>query len=697
MTTLDILKKLYLSTEREIINELARLRSRGLIDYHAVAALDRIQKILTKMVGRSGGYMRGIIEKYFYANHPELYTKVPKLPHEHMAGYINAQALTATETDVIERLSSSVEYKLAEAAQNVTDGLTGVLLGRQAQDVFRQAGIDMVMRQQAQGSRLNVQQDFVEQLQRQGITCFTDKAGRKWDLHTYADMVSRTTARQAEVLSVITRDPGHDLYKMTSHYGACRLCAPYQGRVYSVSGTSPYYPPLSSAFGKIDPAGPDTLANSYLGIHPNCLVPGGTILAEGVMAHSSRDYDGTVIRLVTTGGDEISVTPNHPILTDKGFVAAGFLHKGDKVVKASGEYGHLIGEGPYNINIPTLVEDVPRSLMKAGKCSAGRVVTTAVDFHGDGIADGEVNIIFADGFVMDEADSLLGQPIVEAGFPAAHGRGLSFFTDRSFDEVAFGAFHSSDSIMSSSRFVDRVEGVSVDLEKLSDKAHGPSRSLGDLTEGQALIMKVQHSGKLFRVGFDVSGRNVVETSRGLRGEQAVVDKSAADGVDWHAEVLGNLRPGEALEKKRLERLFCDNGLIIDSLSHVESFHYCGKVYNLQTSCGFYAYNTIVTHNCLHSLMPWTEGGKSEEEIAEMRRFSNPATNPFDRDPRSQAEIDAYNKKEESRRKWLEAYKQWEKYRLAGIGPKTFNTFLKHKIADDEKYRAWLEAYRKRNE
>ena len=49
------------------------------------------------------------------------------------------------------------------------------------------------------------------------------------------------------------------------------MCAPLEGRVYSKSGTNPDYPPLTVAFGKVDPAGADDLSNTYLNIHPNCL------------------------------------------------------------------------------------------------------------------------------------------------------------------------------------------------------------------------------------------------------------------------------------------------------------------------------------------------------------------------------------------------------------------------------------------
>ena len=46
---LEKLISIYLKAETDIINEIGRLRSRGLVDYHAVAALERVQTILRKL------------------------------------------------------------------------------------------------------------------------------------------------------------------------------------------------------------------------------------------------------------------------------------------------------------------------------------------------------------------------------------------------------------------------------------------------------------------------------------------------------------------------------------------------------------------------------------------------------------------------------------------------------------------------
>jgi hypothetical protein len=83
-------------------------------------------------------------------------------------------------------------------------------------------------------------------------------------------MAVRTTARQAQVAALLTADD-YDLWQIVKIGSTCPVCAALEGRVYSKSGTNPDYPPLSLAYGKVDPSGPEDLTNTYLGIHPNCL------------------------------------------------------------------------------------------------------------------------------------------------------------------------------------------------------------------------------------------------------------------------------------------------------------------------------------------------------------------------------------------------------------------------------------------
>ena len=68
---LEKLISIYLKAETAIINEIGRLRSQGLVDYHAVAALERVQAILRQMESDCWEYVPKMIEKQFYVRVPE--------------------------------------------------------------------------------------------------------------------------------------------------------------------------------------------------------------------------------------------------------------------------------------------------------------------------------------------------------------------------------------------------------------------------------------------------------------------------------------------------------------------------------------------------------------------------------------------------------------------------------------------------
>lgn len=271
---MEKLISIYLKAETDIINEIGRLRSMGLVDYHTVAALERVQAILRQMESDCWEYVPKMIEKQFYVRVPEARKslEVPETAAKHAAGYANAAMLTGEQHAIVDQLVASLMGEITDASMTVMATLQSALIGRVEPDVYRRVGLEQVAAQQAVGRGVNTSVPaFVQALRREGVRAFTDKAGRDWSLHTYCTMVSRTTSRQAEVLAVLTADPEHDLYMISSHGTTCALCAPYEGRVYSRSGTDPDFPPLAAAFGKMDPAGPDTLANTWLNIHPNCL------------------------------------------------------------------------------------------------------------------------------------------------------------------------------------------------------------------------------------------------------------------------------------------------------------------------------------------------------------------------------------------------------------------------------------------
>lgn len=254
------LRLLFLRTERQIIDEITRKRESGLVDYAEMAALQRVQKILQSMVDESWDYVPEMVEKIF------------READKDAAGYANAGALTVTQTAAVQQLADNLLGEILQASQTAYETVQSFYtIARLESDPFRTAALKQVASQEASGiGWTQTSARMAQELKNQGITAFTDKAGRKWTLSDYCNMATRTTARQAEVSAVLTADE-HDLWQIVKIGSTCPVCAPLEGRVYSKSGLNPNYPPLTLAFGKIDAAGANDLSNTYLNIHPNCL------------------------------------------------------------------------------------------------------------------------------------------------------------------------------------------------------------------------------------------------------------------------------------------------------------------------------------------------------------------------------------------------------------------------------------------
>ena len=254
------MRLLFLRTEKKIIAEITRKRSAGYADYAEVAALERVQRILQEMTDESWEYVPKMIEKIFYRSEKDA------------SGYKNARVLTAPQTAVVNQLANNLLGEIVEASETAYKTVQQFYaIARLEDDPFRRSALSQAARQEAAGTGwMQTSASMAQDLKNRGITAFVDKAGRKWTLYDYCNMATRTTVRQAQVAAVLTEDDW-DLWQIVKIGSTCPVCAPLEGRIYSKSGTNPDYPPLSLAFGKIDPEGPDDLSNTYLNIHPNCL------------------------------------------------------------------------------------------------------------------------------------------------------------------------------------------------------------------------------------------------------------------------------------------------------------------------------------------------------------------------------------------------------------------------------------------
>lgn len=149
-------------------------------------------------------------------------------------------------------LKRAVSYKLQRHLLAMDDILNGTSkhMVRNVDDIYREVtsqsisgvmtGVD-TLRQAAQKS--------LNQYAAKGITGFVDKAGRKWDLQSYATMATRTVANNIAKQGHIDRsvEMGRDLMIVSAHNGACPLCVPWSNKILSISGQNTKYPSLAEA------------------------------------------------------------------------------------------------------------------------------------------------------------------------------------------------------------------------------------------------------------------------------------------------------------------------------------------------------------------------------------------------------------------------------------------------------------------
>lgn len=87
-------------------------------------------------------------------------------------------------------------------------------------------------------TRLRAAQVAWERFLTRGITGFTDRSGRRWELASYVEMAMRSTTAQAAVEGHMDRlaERGIDLVIVSDAPQECKRCRPWEGKVLARSG-----------------------------------------------------------------------------------------------------------------------------------------------------------------------------------------------------------------------------------------------------------------------------------------------------------------------------------------------------------------------------------------------------------------------------------------------------------------------------
>jgi hypothetical protein len=141
-------------------------------------------------------------------------------------------------------------------------------------------------------TRLRAAQVAWEHLLSKGVTGFTDRSNRKWDLTSYTEMATRTTVAHAAIEGALDRfkQAGVGLVIVSNAPQECERCRPFEGKVLAIAG----------------PAGPRQMEH---GLHDGVMVTVDVVdtvagaVAKGLMhpncRHSLAAYLPGVTRVPT--------------------------------------------------------------------------------------------------------------------------------------------------------------------------------------------------------------------------------------------------------------------------------------------------------------------------------------------------------------------------------------------------------------
>lgn len=275
--------------------------------------------------------------------------------------------------------------------------------------------------------------------------------------------------------------------------------------------------------------------------HPRCL-PGDCLVLSGsqIAGASKRIFEGDMVVVRVSEGRELTCTPNHPILTPSGWVAAGALNVGSRVIcDARREWISAINGN--HQEVPTRIQDVTDSILKSSGVSRTAIPVSSEDFHGDG-GGSKVAIIGANRLQRDHSNLSFVKQVAQFQFV-----GTSYLSQ---------FFHARGVI---AQFFKAIVLVT-------------RRSVSSFSLRRPFI--VRHAGPFheFSLGL-IPDHNVSLT-------QSPLDERTAS-----VELARQLIDGRACE------------IFTDEVVYVNRFPFRGHVYNLDTLGGWYAANGILTQNC----------------------------------------------------------------------------------------------------
>ncbi|WP_313816356.1 phage minor capsid protein [Citricoccus sp.] len=226
------LRDMYVAAEGRILQQLARSMARTMDAPDWLTARLAEQRRMIRAVD-------AILDDLF-EDVPGAVERLTALSFNRGAGIASTDAAAAgISMDLVGRArNTATDVVLARAATEPLQRMR-LQVRRWTDDVYARTGL-LAAQQVASGAstRRDASLRFLQQLGGRGVTGFTDRAGRAWEMGAYAEMVGRTTVAQAQLEGHAERleDLGVDTVIVSNAPEECNICRPFEGQVLSLRG-----------------------------------------------------------------------------------------------------------------------------------------------------------------------------------------------------------------------------------------------------------------------------------------------------------------------------------------------------------------------------------------------------------------------------------------------------------------------------
>nr|DAL53514.1 MAG TPA_asm: minor capsid protein [Caudoviricetes sp.] len=354
-------------------------------------------------------------------------------------------------------------------------------------------------------------------------------------------------------------------------------------------------------------------------MHPNCVLPDTKIIAPDIEAITRSKYSGEIVEIGTPDGTRLSVTPNHIMLTARGWVRAKNIVEGDKIIRYCGRAESVVESNPTNNNSVTTIEELFATLVEASTMPPLRMPVTTEYFKGDVVPDSEVDVIFINSELRHELDfstSKLISDVLLVGTGEGDERSLT--GNCSLAKFLVGAGLVADGIMSGSQIASILLGGSVSHHELVGFRR-PS----------------DYDSRLFKTAIDNGAADaeflsdsVLTDSRIVHNNDAVnieIDSNALEFNTTSNEASFDSTSSDAIKIGDLIGAF-SSFVAFDDVVFVSNKFYSGHVYDTSCSSTLYICNGFLSSNCRCSTAAWMDRAETMKQIKAMSRVNGVASN-----------------------------------------------------------------------